>query len=172
LIAGGGLFDPNFRQTVVLVADHNDEGALGVVLNRPAAVTVGEAAPVLTRMFDADDRLFVGGPVQPQAAVILAEFEHPELATKLVFDSIGIYSDADENGSVEGILRKRVFAGYAGWAPGQLDGELESGDWIVDSPSADDVFTHQPAELWNRVLKRKGGEYALLAQMPFDPSTN
>jgi len=172
LIAGGGLFDPNFRQAVVLVVEHNPDGALGVVLNRPSTVTVGQAAPALSGVTSPDERLYVGGPVQPQAAVILAQFEHPDLATQLVFDSVGVIGDENEDLGSPGLLRKRVFAGYAGWAAGQLDKELESGDWILELPEPDDVFTDSPEELWSSVLKRMGSAYALLAHMPFDPSTN
>ena len=172
LIAGGGLFDPNFRQTVVLVVEHNPDGALGVVLNRPSTVTVGQAAPALSEVTSPDERLYVGGPVQPQAAVILAQFEHPDLATQLVFDSVGVIGDENEDLGSPGLMRKRVFSGYAGWAAGQLDKELESGDWILESPQPDDVFTDHPEELWSSVLKRMGSTYALLAHMPFDPSTN
>lgn len=166
------MFDPNFRQTVVLVADHGDDGALGVVLNRPATVTIEQAAPALSGLVEPSERLYVGGPVQPQAAVIVAEFENPDWNTKLVFDSIGIYSDELGSSGFHGLIRKRVFAGYAGWAPGQLEAELESGDWILEQPSAEDVFTDQPADLWSTLLNRKGGSYALLAKMPFDPSMN
>jgi putative transcriptional regulator len=172
LVAGGGLFDPNFRQTVVLVVEHGPEGGLGVVLNRPSTLTVEEAAPALTEITAPDERLYVGGPVQPQAAVILAQFEHPDLASQLVFDSVGVIGDEGEELRSPGLLRKRIFAGYAGWAAGQLDSELESGDWILESAQADDVFTARPEELWSAVLKRKGSQYALLAHMPFDPSTN
>ena len=172
LIAGGGLFDPNFRQTVVLVVEHGPEGALGVVLNRPSALTVEAAAPALAEITAPDERLYVGGPVQPQAAVILAQFAHPDLASQLVFDSVGVIGDEGDELRAPGLVRKRIFAGYAGWGAGQLDAELESGDWILEAPHADDVFTAGPEDLWSGVLKRKGSQYALLAHMPFDPSTN
>src|SRR5438876_5902673 len=89
LIASGSLFDPNFRRTVVLIGEHNEEGALGVVLNRPAPVTIEEAVPPLASIVAPDDTLFFGGPVQPQSPVVLAEFEHPDFADLLVFGSIG-----------------------------------------------------------------------------------
>ena len=172
LIAGGGLFDPNFRQTVVLVVEHGPEGALGVVLNRPSTLTVEQAAPALSEITSPDERLFVGGPVQPQAAVVLAQFQHPDLATQLIFDSVGVIGDEGSDLGSEGLVRKRIFAGYAGWAAGQLDAELKSGDWILEVPLPEDVFTDSPEDLWSMVLKRKGSQYALLAHMPFDPSTN
>ena len=172
LIAGPGLFDPNFRRTVVLIGEHNEEGALGVVLNRPTAVPVGEAAPALATLIGEESELFLGGPVQPQAAVLLAELEHPELADLIVFDSIGFLIGDLEAKASEGIRRARAFAGYAGWGAGQLEGELEAGGWITEPAFPEDVFTEDPDRLWSGVLRRKGGEFAMLATMPFDPSQN
>ena len=166
------MFDPNFRQTVVLVVEHGPEGALGVVLNRPSTVTVEQGAPALAEITAPDDRLYVGGPVQPQAAVILAQFENPDMASQLIFDSVGVIGDEGEELTSPGLLRKRIFAGYAGWGAEQLDAELESGDWILEPPQPDDVFTDRPEALWSMVLTRMGSQYALLAHMPFDPSTN
>ena len=171
LIAGPSLFDPNFRRTILLIADHDEEGAVGVVLNRPADVSVGDAAPDLAELAGADDLVFVGGPVQPQAAVVVAEFEDPERAPLLAFDSIGFLTGEDPS-SVGGIRRARVFAGYAGWGPGQLDAEMEQDSWLTETPTPDDVFTPRPEELWNTVVRRKGRQFELLATMPFDPSTN
>jgi putative transcriptional regulator len=172
LIAGPSLFDPNFRRTIVLVGEHNEEGALGVVLNRPTHVTVEEAAPPLAPIALPDGRMFIGGPVQPQGAVILADLEHPELADLLVFGSIGFLTGEVDDEAVEGVRRARVFAGYTGWSPGQLEGELAEDSWIVEPALPEDVFTEKPEDLWGRVLRRKGGEFAILALMPFDPSTN
>jgi putative transcriptional regulator len=172
LIAGPGLFDPNFRRTVLLVGEHNDEGALAVVLNRPTPTTVRETIPPLADVVAGDERLFVGGPVQPESAVLLAEFEHPDSADLLVFDSIGFLMGEVEAEAVREVRRARVFAGYAGWGPGQLESELEQDSWIVEPPLPEDVFTEEPERLWSAVLRRKGGRFAILALMPFDPSTN
>ena len=124
LVAGASLFDPNFRRTVVLVGEHNEEGALGLVLNRQSPVAVEEAAPPLTPLVQGGSRLYFGGPVQRQAAVVLAQFEHPELAGLLVFDSIGFLMGDVPSDAAQGIRRARVFAGYAGWGPGQLEDEV------------------------------------------------
>ena len=172
LIANGGLFDPNFRQTVVLVCKSDDEGTLGVVLNRVSEVTVAEAAPVLAQAAEDGAHLFLGGPVQPQSAVILADLEHPDLAELPILGSIGLLSGEVTEDVVAGIRRGRVYAGYAGWGAGQLESEIERGDWIVEPARRDDIFTDDPAHLWNVLLRRKGGTHALLAMMPFDPSTN
>lgn len=170
LISNGNLFDPNFRQTVLIVVDHTEEGALGVVLNRESGVTVAEAAPPVAVLVGSDAQLFVGGPVQPNAAVVLAEFEHPDDASHLIFGSVGLLTgEITDPGPV---VRARVYAGYAGWGPGQLEREMEENSWIVDAARAEDVFTSDPQNLWAEVLRRKGSEFKMLARMPFDPSTN
>jgi len=171
-VAGPSLVDPNFRRSVVLVGAHSEEGALGVVLNRSSESTVSEAVPELTAILDGDEPVHVGGPVQPSAIVVLADFEDVERAGSLVLDSIGFLPaevDPDELGELH---RARVFAGYAGWAPGQLEDELAEGSWIVEPALADDVFTREPDALWSEVLRRKGGPYGVLALMPPDPSLN
>jgi putative transcriptional regulator len=172
LIAGPALVDPNFRRTVLLVGEHTEEGALGVVLNRPAPVTVGEAAPVLAGLAGSEDPVFLGGPVQTDGVVIIAEFEDPERAGLLAFGSIGFLVGDVEPEHVEGLRRARVFAGYAGWGTGQLEAELEEASWVVEPAIPSDVFTADPEGLWSSVLRRKGKDYALMATMPLDPSLN
>jgi putative transcriptional regulator len=172
LIAGGALFDPNFRQTVVLVGEHNADGALGVVLNRTSTLTVAEAFPALGEVAAPDELLFVGGPVQPSAPVLLAELTHPDFADLLVFDSIGFLVGDVKPEARQAIHRARVFAGYAGWGSGQLEAEMEQGSWILAPARVEDVFTTDPASLWRTVLELKGGKYRRLSTMPFDPSMN
>jgi putative transcriptional regulator len=173
LLASPALHDPNFRRAVILVSIHSEEGAMGVVLNRPSAVTVGEAVPQLEQAMDEQEPVYVGGPVQPTSIVFLAEFLDPSPAGLLVFGRIGFPApDAGIEELAEATSRRRVFAGYAGWSEGQLDAEVEDGDWIADAALPDDVFTELPDELWSRVLTRKGGSYALIARMPGDPSVN
>jgi putative transcriptional regulator len=172
LIAGPGLFDPNFRRTLVLIAEHTDEGALGVVLNRPTGVLAADAVPALAGVVGSDEPLCAGGPVEPQAAVILAEFDRPDSAEVLVFGSIGFLIGELGPDSLDGIRRARVFAGYAGWGPGQLEAEMELGGWIVEPALPEDLFTADPEGLWARVLRRKGGTFAMMALMPVDPSMN
>ncbi|HEX9885556.1 MAG TPA: YqgE/AlgH family protein [Longimicrobiales bacterium] len=172
LISSGGLFDPNFRHTVVLVGEHNQEGALGVVLNRPLAATVEEAIPALGSLVGPGEPLFEGGPVQPSAAVLLAELAHPELADILVFGTVGFLVGEVSADVRPGIRRARVFAGYSGWGPGQLEAEMAMDSWILDPAREEDVFTDAPDALWSRVLQRKGPEYRRLSRMPFDPTMN
>ena len=170
LIAAPQLLDPNFRRTVLLVADHDDEGALGVVLNRPSGMTVADAAPDLDPMVDPDTPIFAGGPVQPTSGVVLAEV--PELGDPVVGDVLLVPDLAALADVVDSAVRIRVFAGYAGWGPGQLDEELEREDWIVEPALPDDLFRNDVDALWTGVLERKGGQFALVARMPDDPSLN
>jgi putative transcriptional regulator len=175
LIASPALVvDPNFARTVILIAEHTEDGAMGLVLNRPATSTVGEAVPDLAWLGDGDDPVYVGGPVAETAVIVLAEFARPDLAGALVDDDLGfIGTDADDPEDLDGAIRRaRVFAGHSGWGPGQLEGELEEEAWIVEAPLRDEVFTDAPDALWSAVLRRMGDRYALLATMPPDPSLN
>jgi putative transcriptional regulator len=172
LISSGGLYDPNFRHTVVLIGEHNAEGALGVVLNRPLNITVRETIPALSELVAPDEPLFQGGPVQPESPVLLAELSHPELADILIFGSVGfLVGDVDPDAE-RGIVRARVFAGYSGWGPGQLEAEMAADSWLLDPAREEDVFTDNPELLWSRVLERMGPEYRSLSRMPYDPSMN
>jgi putative transcriptional regulator len=173
LIAGPTLLDPNFWRTVVLVIEHNEEGALGLVLNRSSETTVGEAVPQLEDLVEPTELLFIGGPVQPSAVIVLAEFEDPTDAALIAFDDIGVLgTGADSSELVAGVRSGRAFVGHAGWGPSQLDAELERGDWILEPARREDAFCPRPQDLWSEVLTRKGGSYALVARMPPDPSLN
>jgi putative transcriptional regulator len=173
LIAGPDLLDPNFHRTVVLIADHGDEGAMGVVLNRRSEHTVDEAVPDLGELVDPDEHVHVGGPVQPTGVVVLAEFDDPSEAATTVLGDVGFVAAGSDVDGLPAITRRaRVFAGLAGWGPGQLEAELEEDSWIVEPARRTDVFTTVPESLWSQVLRRKGREYVLLATMPMDPSLN
>ncbi len=173
LIAGPSLADPNFSRTVVLVVEHSDEGALGLVLNRPSDATVGETVPQLEELLDAADSVFLGGPVGPSSVIVLARFEDPGEAALLAFADVGVLGNSlSIEDPVAGVRDARAFVGHAGWGPGQLDGELERGDWIVEPALLEDAFSPDPQGMWAAVLTRKGGSYALIARMPVDPSVN
>lgn len=172
LISSGGLFDPNFRHTVVLVGEHNADGALGVVLNRALDVTVEQALPPLSDLVPPGEPLYQGGPVQPDSPVLLAELTRPELLDIPVFESVGFLIGEIPADLQPSILRARVFAGYSGWAPGQLEAEMDGKSWILEPARVDDVFTDAPDMLWRRVLERKGPEYRQMSRIPFDPSMN
>ncbi len=172
LIASPQLGDPNFARTVVLITEHNDEGAMGIVLNRPSTATVIDAAPELEQLVEPDEDVFVGGPVQPSSVIVLAEWEHPDDGVP-VFGHVGfVAAGSDPDDLAATVKRARLFAGFAGWSPGQLESELERDDWILEPAYAGDVFAPDPEGLWSEVLERKGGEYALVARMPLDPSLN
>lgn len=169
LIAAPALHDPNFERTVVLVAEHSEEGALGLVLNRPSDVDLREGAPDLASLVEPGEPIFVGGPVEPAGILVLAEFEDVREAAGVALGDIGFLGPEPPTA---GIGRSRAFAGHAGWAAGQLDAEVEAEGWILEPAVAGDVFCDDPADLWAAVLRRKGGRYALLTRMPLDPRVN
>jgi putative transcriptional regulator len=172
LISSGGLYDPNFRHTVVLLGEHNADGALGVVLNRALDVTVEEAVSALSDLVAPGELLFQGGPVQPRSPVLLAEVADPELLDIHAFGSVGFLVGEVADSVQPSILRARVYAGYSGWGPGQLEAEMDVDSWIIEPAQVDDVFTNKPDLLWSRVLQRKGPEFRNLSRMPYDPSMN
>ncbi len=172
LISSGGLHDPNFRHTVVLVGEHNADGALGVVLNRALNITVEQAIPPLNDLVPPDEPLFQGGPVQTDGPVLLAELAHPDLVDIRAFGSVGFLVGEVSADLRPSILRARVFLGYSGWGPGQLEAEMAVDTWIIEPAQVDDVFTDAPDLLWSRVLERKGPEYRRMSRMPYDPSMN
>lgn len=172
LISSGGLYDPNFRHTVVLVGEHNADGALGLVLNRALDVTVAQAVPPLAELVPPGEPLFQGGPVQPESPVLVASFHRPEAADLLVFGRVGFLTGEVSGDVQDALVRARVYAGYSGWAPGQLEREMEEGSWILEPAREEDVFNDSPELLWSRVLRRKGREYERLSRVPFDPRMN
>lgn len=174
MLGSPSLVDPNFRRSVVLIGEYEeDEGALGVILNRPTEVTVAEAAPTLAHLVPPDEVVYAGGPVRPESVLVLAEVDDPSAVDGLIIGGLGfLRGDADLD-EVAGLTRRaRVFAGYAGWSPGQLEAEVESDDWIVADAYPDDVFAPESLDLWAEAVRRKGGEYRLVATMPADPTLN
>ena len=173
LIASPALVDPNFARTVVLITEHNADGAMGVVLNRPSEMEVGDVAPELADMVVDGEPIYIGGPVQPQALVVLAEFSDSRAAAWVIAEDVGFVSaevDYAELGDV--VRRGRVYAGYSGWDAGQLEAELSEEAWIVEPPLPAELFPDDPLALWHDVLARKGGQFALISKMPDDPSLN
>ena len=173
LVASPALVDPNFARSVVLITEHNDEGAMGIVLDRPSDATVGDVVPQLAEAAGAEAPIYVGGPVQPTALVVLAEFTDPEAAAWIVVADVGFASADLDTGDLDAVTRRaRVYAGYSGWGAGQLEAEMDADSWIVEPPLPRELFPDEPDTLWNDVLARKGGEYSLVARMPADPSMN
>jgi putative transcriptional regulator len=176
LVATPLLVEDPFRRTVVQLLQHDDEdGALGVVLNRPSRTPLSEVLPGWELLAGEQARVFVGGPVQQSAAICLAALragapEDPSYAAVPGAPWLGTVDlDVEAGAAVE---RVRVFAGYAGWSAGQLESEVEEGAWwVVDSLPAD-CFVEDPASLWRQVLLRQGMPLALVASYPEDPSLN
>jgi putative transcriptional regulator len=172
LISSAGLHDPNFRHTVVLIGSHDEDGAVGVVLNRAMDVLVADAIPPLADLTGPEAPLFEGGPVRPLEPVLLAEFSgtaHPDIP---VLGNIGFLTGDVDDALRPSIVRARVFAGHSGWGAGQLEAELEADAWIVEPARAEDVFTDDPGALWKTILRRKGGIYKRIAMVPKDPRVN
>ena len=173
------LVDPNFSRTVVLLCKHGDDGALGLVVNRPLVttgrITVNLDPPVST---DRELQVWVGGPVEPQSIWILVDQDpHAE------GDMPGIrIADQFYLSTSPHLLRRllepdpppiaRLIVGYAGWGPGQLEDELAEEAWIVEAPRREELFSDDAEGLWPAVLRRMGREFALLSTMPPDPSLN
>jgi len=166
LVASPGLTD-FFRRTVVLVLEHNEDGAVGLVLNRPSETPVDDAVPDLPVLVGAEEVVHLGGPVGPESVMLLGRFDYPDEAASIVLDDLGVVDPGLDNPALSAV---RVYAGHAGWGPGQLDGELEADAWIVEPAQPEDPFDE--GDLWSDVLDRKGGGYTLLARMPEDPSLN
>jgi putative transcriptional regulator len=144
---------------------------MGLVLSRPTEALAGEVVPELEDLVEPDALLFVGGPVEPGSIVVLAEFDEPSEAASPVIGDIGFLPGDRDHEDLD-TRRTRVFAGYAGWGPGQLEAEIEESSWILEEAEPDDLFAAVPDDLWADVLRRKGGPFAVLATMPADPSLN
>ena len=174
LLDNGRLQGSFFHRAVLLICEHNAEGALGLVLNRPSGRNVGEAlAANLTDSLKTQD-LFVGGPVQPQALSFLhsdAFLPDANVITNLSLDH-SLDSLTDLGDSFSPTQKIKVFAGYAGWSPGQLDNEMKRDTWLTHPASLDLVFHEPVTELWPMILKEKGWKYRLIAGQPEDLSHN
>jgi putative transcriptional regulator len=176
LVATPALRDPNFERTVVLLVAHEEGGALGVVLNRATEVPVTEVLGPWGTLAGEPAVVFEGGPVQPEAAICLAR-TRPGVERLNGFNRVsGVIGTVDLSGDPEAlreaVLGVRVFAGYAGWQPGQLENEIEGGSWFVFDALPGDAFASRPDDLWPMVLRRQGGLMAAVAHFPADPTLN
>jgi putative transcriptional regulator len=142
------------------------------VHNLPSPASVSELVPELEQLVEDEEQVWLGGPVQPNAVLVLGEFVDPDDAAVPLFGSLGFPALDDPEEVVPATTRRRVFAGYAGWGAGQLENELGREDWIIEEAQNDDAFTDNPEHLWSDVLRRKGGIYELVARIPDDPSVN
>jgi len=181
LVATPVLGDPNFRRTVVLIVEHETEqGTLGVVLNRPTEVPVGQVLEPWTDLATDPSVVFSGGPVSPNSALALALVPgtdepvgwHP-LDGAPSMTRLGLVDlDAPPGLIAPAISQLRVYAGYAGWGVGQLQAEIDEGAWYVLPGLPADAFSADPGRLWPAVLRRQGGELAYVATYPDDPTQN
>jgi putative transcriptional regulator len=181
LVANPRLADPNFDRSVVLVLAHADDGAIGVVLNRPSATDLDDPLPHWSTLADDPSMVFVGGPVSHDSVICLARITAPALLEARVGPDGWHHVDGDlgtldldlDPELVGGTIASlRVFAGYAGWSGGQLEDELVAGGWWVVDARPEDAFTAGPEALWHDVLRRQNGELAVVATYPPDPQLN
>ena len=175
LLDSGQLGGSFFQRTVVLICQHNAEGAFGLVLNRSLGKTAGEL--IVANLPDTlkDSPLFLGGPVQPGALSYLHTDSFIPEADVLPNLSLGHSLDEllEMGESFSATKKVRLFAGYAGWSPGQLEGEMRRKAWLTFPASLELVFETPPEQLWQKILADKGGwKNKLLAQMPDDLSLN
>ncbi|QIP88667.1 YqgE/AlgH family protein [Streptomyces sp. Tu 2975] len=175
LVAAPALADPNFDRAVVLLLDHDDEGSLGVILNRPTPVVVEDILESWAALAGEPGVVFQGGPVALDSALGVAVIPGDEgpLGWRRVYGAIGLVDLEAPPELLGGALGSlRIFAGYAGWGPGQLEDELQDGAWYVVESEPGDVSSPRPEDLWRSVLRRQRNELAMFATYPDDPSMN
>ena len=175
LVANPRLPDPNFDRTVVLVLTHSGEGALGLVLNRPSDTEVAESLPGWEDVASAPAVVFIGGPVEQSTVICLGQ----QVASTSLDDGwapvaghLGTFDLDQGPGAAAGLAGLRLFAGYAGWGPGQLEAEVGRGGWFVVDAEGGDAVADEPDSLWRVVLRRQRSSLALVAAYPNDPSAN
>ncbi len=176
LVATPDLADPNFARTVVLVLQHDDDGALGVVVNRASPVPVGDVLPTWQTLTSLPQVLFQGGPVARDSALALGRVEDSDgtpIGWRRLEGPVGLVDLDTPTELVSGGLDDlRIFAGYAGWSGGQLEAEIDAGSWYVVDSRPGDAFAGDPTTLWRAVLRRQAGEVALVSTWPDDPTMN
>jgi putative transcriptional regulator len=179
LVAAPTMADPNFARAIVLLLDAGHDGALGVVLNRPTELAVASVLAPWAEVVSEPDVLFQGGPVETDSALAVADVLEPlagdqePVGWRRVFESTGLVDlDAPVELLAPAVSALRIFAGYAGWSAGQLEGEIAEGAWYVVPAEVGDPFLDDPSGLWATVLRRQGGQLAMLATMPAEPTLN
>src|SRR3954465_11303259 len=176
LIATPLLTEPTFARTVILLLEHGEEsGAFGLVLDRPGGAAVLDVVPSVADLATEPGVLFSGGPVSPSTAIALglaAPGADPEGWTPVMPPIVTVDLDHDPALLATSLRALRVFAGYAGWAPGQLEQEIAEGAWYLVDALPDDAFLDDPDELWRVVLRRQGWPLAAVAVCPLDPTMN
>ncbi len=168
------LRDPNFDRTVIFMLEHGEQGALGVVINRPSELPVAGTIDEWAGFSALPTNVFIGGPVSPSSIIALAAADPETFSDRWspILGSIGTVDLDGDPGDIPGLRSVRMFAGYAGWQAGQLEGELLSGSWFVVDTTVDDVLDPEPNTLWWRVLGRQAGAIGRLRNYPADPWVN
>lgn len=176
LVATPLLEEPTFRRAVVLLLDHGDDGALGIVVNRPLEVDVSTVLPAWQPHVTRPGRLFQGGPVALDSAlgvVAVPGDDDEPVGVRRIIGALGLIDlDTPPEVVAGGVAGLRIFAGYAGWSPGQLEGEIREGSWYVVDAESRDAFTDRPETLWREVLRRQRGDLAFVSTYPDDPGRN
>jgi putative transcriptional regulator len=173
LVATPLLGDPHFARSVVYLLEHDQDGSVGVIVNRPSHTPVGQVLPAWHDVVCGPSVVFGGGPVQPDGALCLGRLERDIPDARRVVDGVGTVDlDGDVEAISSGTSRLRVFAGHAGWSPGQLDAEIAEGAWWVVAGGAEDLFSDDPRPLWARVLRRQPPPLNLVSTYPPDPLLN
>ena len=175
LVASPTLLDPNFFRTVIFVLEHNDDGAAGLVLNRPSETDVADVLPGWEDLTGRPAVVFAGGPVAPGSAICLAltpgDRAHEGLSRLSgPVAAVDLELEPDELSPV--VTTARMFSGYAGWGAGQLESEIDEGAWFVLDSEPGDAFSSRPDALWRDVLRRQRGTLALVATFPVDVRAN
>ncbi len=156
LVATRDLADPRFRHSVILVTDYGKDGTAGLIINRPTNISLSEALPSIRSLKSHAGELFFGGPVQPSSVSILTALDSERRGMKRVLDGVFFSINADTIrglGSGSGIENSmRVYAGYAGWRPGQLENEISRGDWLVVPGNGTLVFQEDASKLWRNLI--------------------
>ncbi len=175
LVATPALADPNFDRAVVLLLDHDEQGSLGVVLNRPTPVDVRDILLPWAPLAGNPGVVFQGGPVALDSALGVAVIpgEEGPLGWRRVHGAIGLVDlETPPELLAAALGGLRIFAGYSGWGPGQLEAELGDGAWYVVDSEPGDVSFPDPERLWRAVLRRQRSELAMVATYLDDPSLN
>ncbi len=172
LVASPGMHDTTFDRTVIFLVEHDDDGSMGLVLNQPSDMLVSDALPDFGRVVN-PDRLYLGGPVEQGTALVLAEPLDPAAPyMHYMHNGIGLLDLADEQDPAFTLERARVFSGYAGWGPRQLENELRAGAWILARCEDGDLWCADHQRQWARIVARQGHMEEFLMEWPEQPWLN
>lgn len=168
------LVDPNFTRAVILLCEHNDDGAMGLVLNKPTDLSIGEVVP---KLMEFEDKIYIGGPVSQDSLHFIHRY--PQRLQNDIKIAEGLYWGGNFNDLIEKLTTRQIgtedirfFLGYSGWSNLQLQEELSSNSWIESTSDTKLIFEKQPKELWGTMLRNMGGKYKELANYPIDPRLN